>query len=493
MELIFDKNAKENKKRDEEMIKENKRRDEESKKREDQMMKQFQAMTNVSSESKPEGKADAVSSEGYRPYTPYTPYRGRGGATRGRGGFTPEGRRICYNCQGTDGHIARDCTAPKKERQAPKPVTEEAKVNEVQVNKTVIIPKMENYMEIQTRSGTKITALVDTGCQFTCGPSKYFTHDTLSACETALITAGKIALKVKGCTYFTFTIGDQTITTEVIVSDDLDELLIGANTLTENKSVWDINSGMLTMNDVPIKLKTRQCKCNVRRIYIKETTVIPGNHVALVPVEIRVVNGYAEDSDWLLKNRKIRDGVYAARAILSKDSVAVQVINLSDEEQKISGGISLGNAYATKVVDDFEQVQSEQSGPDAAFIAVINSTQECQTQGQNTLSTTQTVQKHNSIEAVRLGNNEKSSLTREVEQNPVESRPGNRSLTVVGSDRNRRRQCYSCLTRSNDDSSDCACGISVEEGRLTRRFDMMESTGRFFQSSRDKETIGLRI
>ena len=130
-------------------------------------------------------------------------------------------------------------------------------------------------------------------------------------------------------------------------------------TLSQRTSQFGTSTvAMLTMNDVPIKLKTRQCKCNVRRIYIKETTVIPGNHVALVPVEIRVVNGYAEDSDWLLKNRKIRDGVYTARAILSKDSVAVQVINLSDEEQKISGGISLGNAYATKVVEDFEQVQS---------------------------------------------------------------------------------------------------------------------------------------
>ena len=265
MELIFDKNA-------EKTRQENKKRDEEMKKREDQMMKQFKEMTPAYKENKP-GERTAEADESFN--------RGRGRG-RGRGGhYRPDGTRVCYNCQATDGHIARDCTAPKKDRYARKaePAAEEAKVNEiqVQVNKLVTVPVFENYLEIQTSNGKTITALVDTGCQFTCGPSKYFAQADLSPCETVLCTAGGKQLKVKGCTMMTFTVSDLTITTEVIVSDELDELLIGANTINENNAVWDFTAKTLTINKVPILLKARQCKCNVRRVYIRETTVVPAN------------------------------------------------------------------------------------------------------------------------------------------------------------------------------------------------------------------------
>ena len=56
----------------------------------------------------------------------------------------------------------------------------------------------------------------------------------------------------------------------------------------------------------------------------------------MIPVDLRVLNLYTRDSDWLVKNRKIREGLFTARAIVTKDSGAIQVINLSEKEQRLN-------------------------------------------------------------------------------------------------------------------------------------------------------------
>ena len=97
VEMLLEKSAKENKKRDEEV-----------KKREDQMMKQFQAMVATNKEGKPEEKAEDASNVSY-----YPSYGGRGRG-RGGGGQRYDSPRRCFNCNATDGHISKDCPKPKK-------------------------------------------------------------------------------------------------------------------------------------------------------------------------------------------------------------------------------------------------------------------------------------------------------------------------------------------------------------------------------------------
>ena len=435
----------------------------ESKRRDDEMFKKFQA---------------AVDNREHKPDEQTAESRGvskQSQGDRGRDGQKSDGPRRCYNCnKAVDGHIAKDCPLPRRERRADKNKTEEVKANEVNVNKLVIIPTFENYLEIKTKAG-KITALVDTGCQFTCGPSKFLAQAKLTPCETALFNAGGTQLKVKGCTMLTFQVNGLTLTTEMIVSDELDELLIGANTLKENDAQWDIRTGILTINGTSIQLKTRSCKCNVRRIYVKQTTVIPSNHEALVPIELRSVNIYALESDWLLENRRIRNGLYTARAILSKSSAAVHVINLSGMDHKLTSGVSLGNAFATSVVEDFDQVKEVQTNLNSVYTAVINVAEVQKRIAQTVKVNSTTRAPDTDTDNTLIADNRESktnSLTCDAKTMLQVSRP--------------TMHCYSCLTKTPQERSVCTCGWTSREGHLTRRHSMMNETERWFHQSRNR-------
>ena len=87
-----------------------------------------------------------------------------------------------------------------------------------------------------------------------------------------------------------FTVQNIQLHADLIVSDTIDEFLLGYNWLKQWNCQWDFSKSLLTINGVVVKLKSRPFRNAVRRVYVRETIDIPVDTQVNVPVRLPLVN-----------------------------------------------------------------------------------------------------------------------------------------------------------------------------------------------------------
>jgi hypothetical protein len=125
-----------------------------------------------------------------------------------------------------------------------------------------------------------------------------------------------------------------------LVSEDIDEIILGFHWLKRNKCQWLFDQGVIVVNGVSIPLKQRPLKSVVTRIYVRETVVVPSNMQVNVPVRMPITSLRTPKCDWVSQAKEIRPDIYAARTLLphSDRYAAVSFINLSDSDFMVENG-----------------------------------------------------------------------------------------------------------------------------------------------------------
>jgi hypothetical protein len=77
---------------------------------------------------------------------------------------------------------------------------------------------------------------------------------------------------------------------DLIVSGTIDEFLVGYNWLKQWKCHWDFSKSIVTINGLFVKLRSRSVRSAVRRVYVRETIVIPADMQVNVPVRLPLVS-----------------------------------------------------------------------------------------------------------------------------------------------------------------------------------------------------------
>ena len=205
--------------------------------------------------------------------------------------------------------------------------------------------RAETYVNVTVR-GRKASALLDSGCERSICPFGFCRNAKISPMKAELFAANATPISVVGVTRLPLEIDGMLLQAEVLVSEDIDELILGYNFLENNHCEWLFGQHRILINGRSVPLHSRQSKALVRRIYVREPVIIPPDTSVNVPVRMPFVDLYTPDGDWISESRQIRPGLLAARTLLPHDDVhaAIAFMNVSGINQSLKPGLALGVA-----------------------------------------------------------------------------------------------------------------------------------------------------
>jgi len=173
--------------------------------------------------------------------------------------------------------------------------------------------------------------LLDTGCDRSVCPRRLCRNAKLLPVTTELYLASGARLEVFGATRLHFEINGRKMFADVSVLDGVDELFLGYDWLVRNNYVWLFGAHRVTINGVSVQLRTRSVRPSVRRIYARESILVPANMSVNVPVRLAFVNLHEQRADWLTESKEVKPGLLTARTLLNDDDTHTTIcfINVS--------------------------------------------------------------------------------------------------------------------------------------------------------------------
>jgi predicted aspartyl protease len=164
-------------------------------------------------------------------------------------------------------------------------------------------------------------ASLDTGCDLSALGSKIRPELSYQACTTNLYAANSTTVPILGSAVVAFRIAGMMTEYEFLVSDAVEEIILGADWLIHNKCFWDFEASTLEVSGISgccnVSLKTATHQGCVRRLCVRDTVDIPPYSQLSVPVRSVWTLLPSASVDWLVEPKIIRQGVMVARTLLS--------------------------------------------------------------------------------------------------------------------------------------------------------------------------------
>jgi predicted aspartyl protease len=242
---------------------------------------------------------------------------------------------VCRKCK-QKGHWARDCTEDS-------PPGEDSKNRVVGCSLS-----REVYLKI-TIAGRSRGALLDTGCEHSCIARKFIPKVALQPTTLTLTAANETNIPVCGQIRLNFAVGNKKTSAVVLVSEHLDEFILGVDWLTEHHCTWKFGQRTLIFEGEEVPLLRRPSKGPVRRVYVKEDRVVGPDSQTLVPVRVTFSNLHTPASDWIVEPKVLAGDTVSGRTVIAQGEYnsVIQVLNLSDKPVKVTRDTLVGEAEPT--------------------------------------------------------------------------------------------------------------------------------------------------
>jgi hypothetical protein len=155
---------------------------------------------------------------------------------------------------------------------------------------------------------------------------------------------------------------------EFLVSDAVDEIILGADWLSDNRCLWDFESSILWIRALAtpryVRLENATHPSCVRRTYSKDDVELPPFSQCNVPVKSVWSSWPQCRVDWLVKPKILRQGVILAGTLLAPngDEACVRVLNGSPTPCLLPAGELLASAESvTANCGILDKSQAEES------------------------------------------------------------------------------------------------------------------------------------
>jgi len=188
--------------------------------------------------------------------------------------------------------------------------------------------------------GRTVQALLDTGNDLSICPLRLCKNAKITPVTIELYAANETPVKVLGQTGIHFSVGNFDSYADVLVSDQVDELLLGFDYMKRNNcsGLFDKDRFIIHGHSVCANVLSK------KRLLFRQKR--PDTAIN-VPVRLTFHNLREPVTDWIVENKQVRPGVLTARTLLphNSDYAAVAVLNMSGVEQALKSGLEIGRCH----------------------------------------------------------------------------------------------------------------------------------------------------
>ncbi|HSN23390.1 MAG TPA: retropepsin-like aspartic protease, partial [Methylomicrobium sp.] len=197
-------------------------------------------------------------------------------------------RDVCRRC-GQRGHWAREC--PLSQPQSKETTASATSLPTANPKANVLSSRRQKvavYLPMEYQ-GQLYRALLDSGCDISVLSRRMLPDLSYQACSQKLLAANSSPIPILGSARVSFRVAGADLEYEFLVSDAVDEIILGADWLADNRCLWDFESSILWIRALatPQRVlleRTTHHSC-VRRIYSKNNVELPPFSQCNVPVK----------------------------------------------------------------------------------------------------------------------------------------------------------------------------------------------------------------
>jgi transposase InsO family protein len=247
---------------------------------------------------------------------------------------------ICFYCH-QPGHLFRNC--PKRKTTKPSESSAHAKVLSTTKRHQVSVYLPIRYQQKEYR------ALLDTGCDISVLSSNILPDLSYQECSQRMTAANSSSIPIQGSTTVEFVVEGKPMTYRFLVSNAIDEIILGSDFLADYQCVWEFANSRLTitteLESFAVSLRTGHRRECVRRLYASSTVEVPP--YSQQDIGARTVwSTLPPATGWLVEPSELRPGVLLARTLLSDDTTGAQlrILNSTPTACLVSEGELLGVA-----------------------------------------------------------------------------------------------------------------------------------------------------
>ena len=204
--------------------------------------------------------------------------------------------------------------------------------------------------------GREVNGLLDTGCDTSVVSRRVIPNERLILTTQKLYAANGTEIALLGEVELTLMLADYEVTAAVVVSEEVDDLILGIDWLGRHRCRWAFAQNLIKIDGKVVRLINRPRRSMLRRIYAVEDTGVPAGHAINVPVTMALSSLRPTSKDWDVEPRSLGTGILAARTMMRDEGYrsAAQVMNVGKKDFFLRHGEFIGEAEQVTTVENEE-------------------------------------------------------------------------------------------------------------------------------------------
>jgi len=294
---------------------------------------------------------------------------------------TYTGRR-CYNCDNV-GHFIRDCPYPivNQTQNASTPVAspnQAASATRQTSTRNRLVSCSNTAYLPAVIDGKERWCLLDSGSQATIVPTRVAKGYSLTPSQKVLTAANGTEIRVLGETTLLLMLGKLELPTPCLVSDFVDEIMLGLHWLEDNDCVWNFSQRCITVKDTTFQLFPHSPTWGVRWVLCSEPVTSHPKSQHDIRADVVFANLAPSVCDWATQTSEPMAGVRVARTLVDNraNQVILRVVNMNAQEVQMPQGTPFCRLEEVVMVPEQAQNSSEALSGDFShleeMVAAVN-------------------------------------------------------------------------------------------------------------------------
>jgi predicted aspartyl protease len=202
-------------------------------------------------------------------------------------------------------------------------------------------------------NNSHVIILLDTGCTTCILPRRMARNLSLIPSSTQLIAANGTKITIDGTVRVDLQLQNQKFHQEFIVTDEVDDVILGLSFLTQHNVSWSFNNNSITINGCQHQLHYIPARPSCRRVLVNEPISIPPYSQVTLQAKVPLRSLTETKDACLLDTTEPSGGLFVARTLLPSTSVICQLTacNTRSSELHLSKGTIVGLTEAVECLD----------------------------------------------------------------------------------------------------------------------------------------------